>query len=341
MTIGYFLSCEEFGPRELVAQARQAEEAGFHALWISDHFHPWIDAQGQSPFVWGVIGALAEATRLPVTTGVTCPTVRIHPAIVAQAAATAAVQHEGRFALGVGSGEALNEHILGDRWPEADERLEMLEEAVQIIRTLWQGGVHSHRGVHYRVENARVYDLPAQPPPIIVSGFGPKATQLAARIGDGFCTVSPVKDAVDSFRREGGAGKIVAGGMKACYAADEKRARATVHRLWANEALPGELSQILPTPAHFEQASDIVSEEMASESVPCGPDIESHLSAIEQYADAGFDELYVGQIGDEQEAFFEAYAREVLPRFAGSPEEAQAAGSGGRGSNGRTHALRA
>src|ERR1700710_3008224 len=144
MRIGYFLSNEEFSPRALIEQARRAEAAGFHALWISDHYHPWNDQRGHSGFVWSVIGALAEATSLPVTTGVTCPTVRLHPAIVAQAAATSAVLHEGRFNLGVGSGEALNEHILGDRWPEADVRLEMLEEAVEGIRLLWAGGDPSH-----------------------------------------------------------------------------------------------------------------------------------------------------------------------------------------------------
>src|SRR3954451_13215537 len=191
MKIGYFLSCEENDPRALVKQAKQAQEAGFHALWISDHYHPWNDEQGHSAFVWSVIGALSQATTLPVTTGVTCPTLRIHPAIIAQAAATSAVLHGGRFNLGVGSGEALNEHILGDRWPEADVRLEMLEEAVEVIRTLWQGGQQSPHGRHYTVETARVYALPDEPPPILVSGFGPKAIKLAARIGDGFCTTSP------------------------------------------------------------------------------------------------------------------------------------------------------
>src|SRR5919112_3116036 len=171
MQIGYFLSCEEFAPRDLIEQATRAEQAGFHALWISDHYHPWNDQQGHSAFVWSVIGAIAEATDLEITTGVTCPTVRIHPAVIAQAAATSAVMTEGRFNLGVGSGEALNEHILGDRWPEADVRLEMLEEAVEVIRGLWAGGQYSHRGRHYKVENARVYQLPESPPPILVSGF--------------------------------------------------------------------------------------------------------------------------------------------------------------------------
>ncbi len=191
MKIGLFLSCEEFGPAELVAQAVRAERAGFHALWISDHYHPWNDEQGHSPFVWSVIGAVAQATSLPVTTGVTCPTVRIHPAVIAQAAATSAVLLEGRFNLGVGTGEALNEHVLGDRWPEADVRLEMLEEAVEVIRTLWQGGQRSHHGRHYTVENARVYDLPERPPPVLVSGFGPKSIELAARVGDGYCATMP------------------------------------------------------------------------------------------------------------------------------------------------------
>src|SRR5215204_3993308 len=214
--VGYFLACEEFGPKELLRQARMAEEAGFEALWISDHYHPWTEAQGNSPFVWSVIGGLSQATSLPVTTGVTCPTVRMHTAIIAQAAATSAVMLEGRFVLGVGSGENLNEHILGDRWPETDVRLEMLEEAVEVIRTLWQGGDQSHHGRHYTVENARVYDLPDEPPRILVSGFGPKAIAVAARIGDGFCTTSPDKDAIDLYRSEGGKGPVH-GGTKVCF----------------------------------------------------------------------------------------------------------------------------
>src|SRR4051812_9586583 len=200
MKIGYFLSCEENPPRALLEQARQAEQAGFHALWISDHYHPWNDEQGHSPFVWSLIGALSEATSLPVTTAVTCPTIRIHPAIIAQAAATSAVLHGGRFGLGVGSGEALNEHILGTHWPEADVRLEMLEESIEVLRKLWEGGQRSHRGRHYTVENARVYDLPDTPVPVLVSGFGPKAIRLAARIGDGFVTMSPDEEAIGLYR---------------------------------------------------------------------------------------------------------------------------------------------
>jgi G6PDH family F420-dependent oxidoreductase len=318
MRIGYSLSSEECGPGELVRQARLAEEAGFQGLWISDHFHPWNEAQGHSPFVWSVIGGISEATsRMHVTTAVTCPIVRIHPAIVAHAAATSAVMLDGRFTLGVGSGEALNEHILGDRWPPVAVRHEMLEEAVQVIRTLWQGGMRSHRARHYRVENARIYDLPERQPAIIVSAFGPKATRLAARIGDGFCTTAPMRDAVELFRKEGGQGKLVAGALKVCWDESEASARARAHRLWPTEQLPGELSQVLPTPAHFEQAATLVTEDMVAEEVPCGPDLERHLQAIERYVDAGFDELYIQQIGGASERFFEIYANEVLPRFHG------------------------
>jgi G6PDH family F420-dependent oxidoreductase len=315
MRIGYFLSSEEWGPRDLVELAGKAQRAGFEGLWISDHYHPWSDEQGHSPFVWSVIGALAETTDQKVTTAVTCPMVRIHPAVIAQAAATASILLQGRFCLGVGSGEALNEHILGDTWPEADERLEMLEEAVEVIRTLWQGGVHSHRGRHYRVERARIYDLPDPPPPILVSGFGPKAIDVAARIGDGFVTVGPDADAVSRFRSKAKNGALIQGGLKVCWGSDEAQARKTAHRLWANDGLPGELAQILPTPQHFEQASQLVTEEMIAEATPCGPDVDRHIEAIQEYADAGFDEVYVQQIGPDQDAFFEAYRDHVLPRF--------------------------
>jgi G6PDH family F420-dependent oxidoreductase len=315
MKIGYFLSCEQYRPDELIEQARLAENAGFHALWISDHYHPWVDAQGNSPFVWGVIGALSQTTSLSVTTAVTCPTTRMHPAVIAQAAATAALQLDGRFTLGVGSGEALNEHILGDPWPDIDTRLEMLEEAVAVIRDLWGGRQISHRGAHYRVENARIYSRPESPPPIYVSGFGPKATELAARIGDGYCLVSPDADSIDRFREHGGGDKPVQAGTKVCFGADAARCRELAHRIWPNDAIPGELPQILPSPAHFEQAAELVTEELVGETVACGPDIDRHLRQLQPFADAGVDELFVQQIGPEQTAFFDAYREHVLPRF--------------------------
>ncbi len=313
VSFGYFLSCEEFGPHELVRQAKMAEQAGFERLWISDHFHPWNDEQGHSPFVWSVIGALSEATRLPVTTAVTCPTIRIHPAVIAQAAATAAVQLDGRFVLGVGSGEALNEHILGDRWPTADLRLEMLEEAVELIRTLHRGDEVTHRGKHYTVEHARIYTLPDEPVPIYVSALAPRATRLAGRIGDGFVCTMPSAELVDTFRQNGGDKRPAQGGMKACHARTAEEGIATVHRIWPNSGLPGELSQILPTPKHFEQASELVTKETLAGSLPCGPDPEPYLDTIRSYLDAGFDEVYVAQIGPEQDEFFRFWEREIRP----------------------------
>jgi G6PDH family F420-dependent oxidoreductase len=316
MKVGYFLSSEEWGPKDLVALAVKAQKAGFQDLWISDHYHPWNDEQGHSSFVWSTIGAIAcAAPGMGITTAVTCPTVRIHPAIIAQAAATSSILLDGRFRLGLGSGEALNEHILGDPWPEADERLEMLEEAIEVIRTLWQGGVQSHRGRHYRVEHARIYDLPSPPPEIVVSGFGPSAVELAARVADGYCTVGPDADSVGLFHARSDLGKVVQGGVKVCWSDDADRALDTVYRLWPNEALPGELAQILPTPEHFEQAAELVTREMVGEDIPCGSDVDKHVEAIQAYADAGFDELYVNQIGPEQDAFFAAYREHVLPRF--------------------------
>jgi G6PDH family F420-dependent oxidoreductase len=312
MRIGCFLSCEEFGPRDLVEQAKRAEQAGFHALWISDHYHPWNDAQGHSAFVWSVIGALSEAVDLPVTTAVTCPTLRIHPAIIAQAAATSAVMTGGRFNLGVGSGEALNEHILGTHWPEADVRLEMLRESIEVMRLLWQGGQRSHRGRHYTVENARVYDLPEEPPPVLISGFGPKAIALAAELGDGFVTTQPDKEGIEQYRSAGGKGPVHAG-AKVCFMDSVEKAQETMLHLWPNEGLPGELAQVLPTPSHFEQACELVTAEHLSS--PLGPDLDAHAAALQEYADAGVDELFVQQVGPDQDAFFTTWAEEILSRF--------------------------
>lgn len=312
MRIGYFLSSEEHGPRTLVDQARAAEQAGFEALWISDHFHPWNDEQGQSPFVWGVIGALSEATTLEVTTAVTCPTVRTHPAIVAHATATAALQLTGGFRLGVGTGEALNEHVTGARWPTTDVRLEMLEEAVDVMRRLLGGERVDHHGTHYTVEDARLYTCQDEVPPILMSGFGEKSIEVAARIADGFITTQPDADAVASYRSQGGRGPTSAG-AKVCYGPSRDDCVDLVHRLWPNIGLPGELAQVLPSPKHFEQASEIVTPEMVGSSLPCGPDLDEHIEKLREYADAGFDELYISQIGPHSDEFFKAYESEVLP----------------------------
>ncbi|MFE5534791.1 TIGR03557 family F420-dependent LLM class oxidoreductase [Streptomyces sp. NPDC056492] len=312
-SFGYFLSCEEFTPAQLLDQARMAADAGFERLAISDHFHPWNDAQGNSPLVWSMIGALSQTVPLPVTTLVTCPTTRMHPAVTAQAAATSSVLLDGRFTLGVGTGEALNEHVLGDRWPSFDERAAMLEEAVEVMRALFTGRQITHRGTYYTVENARLYTAPPARLPVYVSGFGPHAAELAGRIGDGFVTMGPDQDAIGRFRDSGGEGKPVIGGLKVCWSEDRDKAVDTVHRLWPNEQLPGELAQILPTPAHFEQASELVTPEQIAQNVPCGNDPDQHLKAIRAYVDAGFDEVYIGQIGPDQESFFTAYREHLLP----------------------------
>jgi G6PDH family F420-dependent oxidoreductase len=262
-----------------------------------------------------MIGALSQVTRLPVTTAVTAPTMRIHPAIIAQAAATSAVLHEGRFVLGVGSGEALNEHIFGDAWPRADVRLAMLEEAVEVMRKLWAGGFVDHDGEHYVVENARLYTLPDQPPKVYVSGFGPKAIDLAARIGDGFVSVKPVAEDVKRFRTNGGGRKTAQGGFKGCWAPTVDEAVDIAYEKWPNAGVPGELSQVLPSPRHFEQASQLVPKDTMREAFVCGPDAGAHLQMLNTYVDAGYDEVYVANTGPHQREFFTMYTKEVLPKL--------------------------
>jgi coenzyme F420-dependent glucose-6-phosphate dehydrogenase len=314
--LGYSLSCEEFDAPTLVAQAERAEAAGFAFAGISDHFHPWVDDQGESPFVWGVLGAIAERTeRLELLTGVTCPTQRIHPVIVAQAAATAASLLPGRFSFGVGTGENLNEHVTGERWPPTVERQDRLEEAIEVIRELWSGKLTSHRGEHFTVENARLYSLPEEPPPLLVAVAGESSVELAARVGDGIIGTSPVADSVVQFRREGGEGKPTYGQLHVCWAEDEESARELALERWPNAAISGGYAFELTMPAHFEEAAELVREDDVAESIVCGPDPERHREAIQEYVDAGYDRVYVHQVGDDQDGFFDFYEREILPAF--------------------------
>lgn len=314
MRIGYFLSTEEYAPADLLAQARAAEAAGFEALWISDHFHPWNNEQGNSPLVWSMIGAISQICDLHVTTAVTCPTVRVHPAIVAQAAGTCAELLDGRFTLGVGTGEALNESILGGAWPALDVRLEMLEEAVGLIRELWGGEVVSHRGRHYEVEHARIYNVPSTPPEIFVSAFGPKALDLASRIGDGYIGTSPDAHLVAEFKQRSG-GRPAQAGAKVAFAPTQEEGWEHAHRLWPNAGLPGELAQVLPTPEHFEQATELVTLESTREAVVAGNDPDHHLEQIRSYAEAGYDELYLANMGPYFLDMIDFYGREVLPQL--------------------------
>jgi G6PDH family F420-dependent oxidoreductase len=319
MEIGYALSSEEHPPQVLVDNAKRAEESGFDFISVSDHFHPWVDRQGESPFVWSVLGAIATSTeRIRVGTGVTCPLIRIHPAVIAQAAATTEAMMPGRFFLGLGTGENLNEHITGERWPAIDERISMLEEAIDVIRELWAGEDVTHRGAHYTVDHARIYTVPDAPPPIYVAASGERVTKLAARSGDGVIATAPKSDITSTFEAEGGRGKPKLGMLHVCWAPSADEARSTAVEWWPNGGLGGELGQELPYPRHFEQATKSLPPEEITKHIPCGPDPSEHIAAIEEYAKAGFDHVYVHQIGPEQEGFFGFYAREILPKISES-----------------------
>jgi G6PDH family F420-dependent oxidoreductase len=312
---GLTLSSEEHPPTRLLEIAELAEATGFDFVSISDHYHPWIDEQGHSPFVWSMLGAIAARTEsIDVAVGVTCPIRRIHPVVLAHAAATVAHLLGDRFTWGVGTGEALNEHILGDRWPTAPERLEMLQEAVEIIRCLWAGDEISFRGSYFTVENARLYDPPPVDVPIVVSAFGSRAAEIAASIGDGLWVTGPGNDAVETFRSAGGSGPIYSQ-LTLCWAQDRDAAIEQAHRIWPNTGVPGQLSQDLPTPAHFEQAVELVTPELIADSVPCGPDPGPIIEGAEKAVDGGVDHVYFHQIGPDQEGFCAFWADEIRPKL--------------------------
>ena len=314
--LGYTLSSEEFGPQELADHARLAEDAGFAFASISDHFHPWLDSQGHSPFVWGTLGAISQTTsQMLIGTGVTCPMLRTHPAIIAQAAATAGALLPGRFYLGVGTGENLNEHILGQHWPPLSVRQEMLAEAVDVIRSLWSGNYVTEHGRFYSTENARIYTLPDELPPIHVAASGTESAVLAAKIGDGLISTSPDADTVDAFTTNGGSGPVI-GQLTLCWGANEDEQAELAKKVWANSAIPGQLSQELALPIYFEQAAEMVTTDDIKESMVCGPDVEKIHEEIKQYIDAGFTHVYLHQVGPDQAAFIDMVKREIMPRYA-------------------------
>jgi coenzyme F420-dependent glucose-6-phosphate dehydrogenase len=313
---GYALSSEEHGPKELVGFARQAEETGFEFAMISDHFHPWTDAQGQSPFVWSVIGGIArETSRLRLGTAVTCPTIRTHPAIVAHAAATSGVLTDGRFFLGVGAGENLNEHVVGEGWPAPDERLALLEEAIEVIRLLWQGGQQTHRGEHYDVEQARLYTLPEDPVSIAVAAAKARAAELAGRLGDALINTAPDAEVISTFESAGGQGKPKYGQITMCWAASEEEGAKTACEVWPNAALSGDLTYELPLPEHFEQATQDVTPEDLAEAIPCGPDPDRYVEDIRTYEQAGYTHIYFHQVGRDQDGFFRFWRDELAPKL--------------------------
>ena len=313
---GYWLSSEEHLPLDLVRDTARAEELGFGFAMISDHFHPWIDAQGQSPFVWSVLGGIAQATeRIELATGVTCPLIRTHPAIVAHAAATVGAMLPGRFTLGLGTGENLNEHVTGARWPAPDERIEMLEEAIEVIRLLWQGGEQTHRGRHYTVDHATLYTLPEQPIPIAVAAAKPRAAELAGRLGDALVNTAPDEEIVSAYREAGGAG-LLYGMVRLCWAEDEEEATETAFRLWRHTGLDGTVNQELPRPSDFDAVAESVTKEMATGSLPCGPDPEPVLAEIRKWQEAGFDRIALHQVGPDQDGFFRFWEQELQPALS-------------------------
>lgn len=315
--VGYFLSAEEHAATDLVRMAAAAEEAGFSAASISDHYHPWLPEQGQSPFVWSVLGAIAAVTEtMTVTTAVTCPTIRTHPAVIAQATATTAQLFGDRFRFGIGSGEHLNEHVTGARWPAIEVRLAMLEEAMDVIRRMWRGDTVDHHGTHYTVENARLWTLPDAPPQVVMSAFGPRAVALAARVSEGFYGAWPAQGLLAEYRRQGGSGPAI-GELKVCYDPSPDRAVEIALRQWRHELVPGQASQELPTTTTFDWIGKVATPAMARERWVCGPDPEKHVAAVEEFVDAGFDEVHVLQMGAGQQGMIDFYAREVLPYFSG------------------------
>lgn len=312
---GYTMLCEQAGPKQLVRDVRLAEQAGFDFSVISDHYSPWLEAQGHSPYAWSVLGAAAQSTeRIPLMTFVTCPTVRYHPAVVAQQAATMALLSDGRFSLGLGAGENLNEHVVGAGWPAADVRHAMLREAVEIIRELWAGGYVNYRGEHFDVESARVWDLPDTPPPLGIAASGRQSGELAGELADVLIAVEPSPDLGRWFAAAGGAGKPRYGQLPVCYGPDAAKARATAREQWRWGALGWKVMSELPGPAAFDAASRFVREDDIAERVPCGPDVATHVDAIRQYVDAGFTHIALVQVGaDAQEEFIGWAHRELLP----------------------------
>jgi coenzyme F420-dependent glucose-6-phosphate dehydrogenase len=314
--LGYQLSSEEHLAPDLVGYGRRAEEVGFSYAVISDHFHPWTHRQGQSPFVWAVIGAIAQTTeRLRVGTAVTAPIRRTPPYLVAQAAATVATLLPGRFFLGVGTGENLNEHITGTWWPPSEVRRELLEEAIDVIRKLWSGENVEHFGPNFTIDNARLYSRPSEPPPILIAADAKTSAELAGRIGDGLIAVSADPELVEAFEDAGGTGKPRYAQVDVCVADDEAEARRIAHAQWTAPAtIPPRLVPALRVPADFEAVAELVGADEICEYVVCGADADSHVSKIEEFVEAGFDHIHVHQVGDDQETFFRFYERDVLPR---------------------------
>ncbi len=313
--IGYTMMTEQAGPRELVGHVVGAERAGFDFSVTSDHYFPWLEAQGHASYAWSVLGAAAQATeRIPLMTYVTCPTRRYHPAVVAQKAATMQLLSQGRFRLGLGSGENLNEHVVGGGWPAAQVRLEMLEEAVGIIRALLSGETLTHHGTHFDVEHAKIWDLPDSPPPIGVAVSGDRSCEVAGHHADLLIATEPRQELISAFERHGGGGKPKVGQLPICYDTDRDAAIARAHDQfrWFGGGWP--VNSELPGPAGFAGATQFVRPEDVAESIPCGDDVGAVVDAVRPYVDAGFTEVALIQVGgDHQEPYLGWAQQKLLP----------------------------
>ncbi len=316
--LGYALTSELHGANEMVCHAQQAEAAGFRFAMISDHFHPFFNRHGESPFIWSVIGAIAHTTsRLRIGSGVTCPLIRYHPAIIAQAAATCETMMPGRFFLGVGAGANLNEHVVGQGWPSPSVRVEMLAEAIHIIRLLWQGGQQNYQGKYYTLDQARLYSLPENPPPLVVAASGKVMARLAARLGDGLVGLSPDRALVDTYLASSlDRNRPRYAQMTVCWAKTKEAAQQTALEWWPLGLIPGQVIPELPLPAHYEALSGLFTPQDIERSVVCGPDPEAHLAKIQEFIDAGFTHIYIHQVGPDQAGFFNFYQDTRLPRFS-------------------------
>lgn len=315
MQIGFKLFAEAHTPQEMVRQAVRAEEAGFDFVEISDHYHPWLESHGHSGFAWSILAAIAMRTeRIGLATGVTCPTIRYHPAIIAQAAATTALLSDGRFTLGVGSGEQLSEHVTGHPWPVVGVRHAMLREALEIIRLLWSGGYRTFRGTHLSIEDARVFDLPETLPDIVVAAGGPKAARIAGELGDGLFATEPRTDLIDAYTAAGGTGSRWAE-VPLAYAGTVDAALESAHRLFRFGPTGWKIQAELPNVRNFEAATAFVRREDMADAFGAGPDVETHVATVKGFADAGYDRLALISAGPDVEEFFSFYEGELAGRL--------------------------
>lgn len=311
--LGYKLMSEEHGPKALVRNATAAEAAGFDFAAISDHFLPWLDEQGHAPLAWSVLGAVAQATeRLGLMTAVTCPTFRYHPAIVAQGAATVALLSDGRFTLGLGAGERLNEHVTGAGWPGRVERQERLAEALDIIQGLLDGTLTNYRGRHLVLDHAKLFDRPDRKVPVVLAAGGPKAAALAGEKADGLMATDADPALVEAYDTAGGRGPRYCE-VSVCWARSEDEAKQTAHTYFRWSATGWPVMAELPDPEGFAAASESVTPDDIAEVVSCGPSIDAHLKAIGKYVDAGFDHVVLTQIGPQQKEFCDVFRRELAP----------------------------